>query len=47
MWWAIGGVVVGLLLGGFIVFYVFAYNIDKGMSQILGYPTSPWWKFWK
>jgi hypothetical protein len=47
MLWAIGGIVVGLLLGGFLVFVAIARYLTSGLGRAFGYPSAPWWKFWR
>lgn len=44
MLWAIGGMVVGGLLGAGLVYAVIAGKFGNAMR---GRPTEPWWTYWK
>lgn len=52
MLWAIGGIVVGLLVGGALavlatIKYI-EYKATSAMGQAFGWPSPrPWWKFWR
>jgi hypothetical protein len=47
MLWAIGGMVVGLLLGGFLVYLAIVRKFQQMMGSSFGLPAPKWWKFWK
>ena len=48
MLWAIGGMVVGALLGAGVLWLYVAHKLTSGIGQAFGYPSRKhWWQFWK
>lgn len=47
MGWVIAGIVAGLALGAFVTYLLLVSYMTKGIGQAFGYPSPPWWKFWK
>ena len=48
MLWAIGGMVVGAILGAGVLYLYISHKFTSAMGQAFGYPSrKQWWKFWK
>lgn len=47
MLWAIGGMMVGLIVGAGLLAWALARKIRSGVGQAFGWPSPPWWKFWR
>jgi hypothetical protein len=47
MFWVIGGIVVGLIGGAAMTWYVIVANVSYELGQAFGLPTTkPFWKRW-
>lgn len=45
MWWAIGGVAIGFILGVITVMLMIARQIVVAHAQFFKRPIPKWWKF--